>query len=404
MERPRRRPGRGRGAPPPESDRCGPGRSRTHRSQTDPGVSRRSRRALGVVAALASLALFPALPTTPTAHAYRLKHTARTVAGEAGAYRWPAADLPVRFHLLENDSLPAEVFPDHGPWRAVVEDTFRQWNEVETATTVLALERDHLMQMEASGSDGRNTIGFSSYFARNDFPYSGFAAWQFTGGRIASCDVELNPVHRVDAPWETPPEALDRLLLHEIGHCLGLLHSVELPMPFDYGLPLDLAGFDSDPIMSYGRQRAFLTPDDEVAVSLLYPAPGFRQSTGSITGTLRFRDGEPARFAYVQVFEIGGKDRGEDREGQSAANGARAGPGAFADRNGLFLVEGVRPGPVLLWVHPFVIAISHGFDRDAGEWATRFPHVWTFTEARPGETTSVGEVGIRRNREERPSG
>ena len=400
MERPRRRPGRRRGISLPLV---------TDRSRSDPGVPRRPRRALGVAAALASLALSSALPTAPAAHAYRLKHAARTVAGEEGAYRWPTADLPVRFHLLENDSLPAEVFPDHGPWRAVVEGAFRQWNEVETATTVLALERDHLKQMEASGSDGRNTIGFSSYFARNDFPYSGFAAWQFTAGRIASCDVELNPVHRVDAPWETPPEALDRLLLHEIGHCLGLLHSVELPMPFDYGLPLDLAGFDSDPIMSYGRQRAFLTPDDEVAVSLLYPAPGFRESTGSITGTLRFRDGEPARFAYVQVIEIGGPDSGrnggdDDGEDGSAANGARAGPGVFADRNGLFLVEGVRPGPVLLWVHPFVIAISHGFDRDAGEWATRFPHVWTFTEARAGETTAVGEVGIRRNREERPSG
>lgn len=359
----------------------------------------RRRPALGVTAIL----VFFTVLAAPPARAYRLSHSARVVAGEDGAARWPAGDLPVRFHLLENDSLPAEVFPDHGPWRAVVEGAFRQWNEVETATTVLALERDHLKQMEASGSDGRNTIGFSSYFARNDFPYSGFAAWQFTAGRIASCDVELNPVHRVDAPWETPPEALDRLLLHEIGHCLGLLHSVELPMPFDYGLPLDLAGFDSDPIMSYGRQRAFLTPDDEVAVSLLYPAPGFRESTGSVTGTLRFRDGEPARFAYVQVFEIGGRDDGmSGGEEESAANGARAGPGAFADREGVFLVEGIRPGPVLLWVHPFVIAISHNFDPNAGEWATRFPHVWTFTESRPGETTAVGEIALRRNREERP--
>lgn len=399
MERPRRRPGRRRGAPTLESDRVAADRSRTVRSRTDPGVPRRPRRALGVVAAAAALALFSALPAAPTADAYRLKHLGRTVAGEEGAFRWPGADLPVRFHLLENDSLPAEYFPDHGPWRAVVENTFRQWNEVETALPVLTLERDHLKQMEASGSDGRNTIGFSSYFARNDFPYSGFAAWQFTGGRITSCDVELNPVHRVDAPWETQPEALDRLLLHEIGHCLGLLHSVELPMPFDYGLPLDLTGFDSDPVMSYGRQRSFLTPDDEVAVSLLYPAPGFRESTGNLTGTLRFRDGEPARFAYVQVIEIGGAESGE---GESPGTGARAGPGAFADRNGLFLVEGVRAGPVLLWVHPFVIAISHGFDRDAGEWATRFPHVWTFAEARPGETTAVGELALHRNREERP--
>lgn len=356
----------------------------------------RARRALGALGAAALVTQVSSVVAPPDARAYRFSHSARMVAGEEGAARWSDEALPVRFRLLENESLPGADFPDHDPWRGIVEAAFRQWNDIETARPLLTLGAN-LKQMEASSADGMNTIGFSSYFARNDFPYSGFAAWQFDGRSLSGCDVELNPRYRVDAGWETRQEALDRLILHEVGHCLGLLHSVELPMPFDYGLPLDLAGFDSDPIMSYGRQRAFLMPDDEVAVSLLYPAPGFRESTGNLTGTLRFPDGEPVRFAYVQVFEIGGDTGGE-------GPGARAGPGAFADRNGVFLVEGVRAGPVLLWVHPFVIAISHNFYRGAGEWATRFPHVWTFTESRPGETTTLPEIGVRRSPEEVPSG
>lgn len=358
------------------------------RSAETPAADRRAgacrgprKRVRGGLAAGAGLTL---LVFAPGADAYRFSVVGATVGGAADARRWDAADLPVRFRVLSNENLPPEDFSSHADWRAFVAEVFDQWNDIETAEEILAVDEAPAVQEEASRNDGWNTVGFSSYFARNDFPYSGFASWQVSGSALTSCDIELNPTYRVDEGWETRRSALVRLILHEVGHCLGLLHSVLLPMPFDYGLPeLELDGFESDPIMSYGRQKDYLTHDDAVGASLLYPAAGFAETTGSLRGEIRFSDGGPARFVYVQALEIG-------------ESNARAGPGAFSNGEGVFLLEGVRPGPVVLWVHSFVVGVAHNFRTAPGEWEIRFPHVWVFTEAEAGAVAAVPGITLRR--------
>lgn len=345
-------------------------------------MTRRAGRLSGApFAAGAGLAL---LALAPGADAYRFSTVGAAVGGAADARRWDAADLPVRFRVLSNSNLPAEDFSTHADWRAYVAEIFDHWNDIETAEEVLAVDEAPAVQEEASRADGWNTVGFSSYFARNDFRYSGFASWQISGSHLTSCDIELNPTYRVDEGWETRRSALARLILHEVGHCLGLLHSVVLPMPFDYGLPApEPDGFESDPIMSYGRQKDYLTRDDAVGASLLYPAAGFAEQTGSLRGEIRFSDGGPARFVYVQAIEIG-------------ESNARAGPGAFSDEEGVFRLEGVRPGPVFLWVHSFVVGVAHRFRADPGEWEIRFPQVWVFSEAEAGEVTAVPGITLQR--------
>lgn len=345
-----------------------------------PGTRRRGL-LRGAPASAAGLAL---LVLAPGADAYRFSVVGAAVGGAADARRWDSADLPVRFRVLSNENLPAEDFSTHAEWRAYIAEVFDHWNDIETAEEILAVDEAPAVQEEASRADGWNTIGFSSYFARNDFRYSGFASWQVSGSALTSCDIELNPIYRVDEGWETRQSALVRLILHEVGHCLGLLHSVLLPMPFDYGLPeLELEGFEADPIMSYGRQKDYLTRDDAVAASLLYPAAGFAEETGSLRGEIRFADGGPARFVYVQAIEIGDSN-------------ARAGPGAFSNEEGVFLLEGVRPGPVFLWVHSFVVGVAHGFRADPGEWEIRFPQVWVFSEAEAGAVAAVPGITLRR--------
>ena len=90
-----------------------------------------------------------------------------------------------------------------------------------------------------------------------------------------------------------------------------------------------------------------LSEDDVVGVSLLYPTAGFTGSRGAVTGHLA-KDAAHVPFAYVQAVYPGSRPR--------------LGPGAFADVNGYFHLEGLHPGSVLLWVHPILVhqgAVAH---------------------------------------------
>lgn len=319
-----------------------------------------------------------------SAPAYRFSHPGSVVRGAEGARRWADDAWPVRYRILENANLEGNGnFESAAAWREFLAAAMGQWNAVETAEIALELEEATAEQDAGIDADGINTIGFSSVFAEEEVPAAGFASWDFSGGELQSCDVELNPeVFRTGAR-QYRLDRMTALVLHEIGHCLGLLHTVVMPMPFYSELTeVDLAGFYPDPTMSYGRDGPFLMPDDEIAVSLLYPAPGFRASTGSLSGTIRFEGGGPARFAYVQAVEVGEEE-------------ARAGPGAFADGEGVFLLEGVRPGPVLLWIHPMLILGAHFFP---GEWALSFQDQWLWAEVTAGGVTEVPEVSVFRGR------
>ena len=52
-------------------------------------------------------------------------------------------------------------------------------------------------------------------------------------------------------------------------------------------------------------------------------------------------------MAYVQTVDY---SRGS----------AAFGPGAFTDRRGQFMLEGMRPGPLHLWIRPLIASRAHG--------------------------------------------
>lgn len=321
------------------------------------------------------------LVAAPPVPAYRLIHDGFVLGGEAGAQRWPEDAWPLRYRLLENQLLPEELFADHDAWREFLGAAIQQWNEIPTAEFDIRLEEEPLQQAYNLVSDGLNTIGFTTAFSGNWAGSAGFVSWVFEAGSLEECDVNLDPNYFTGVPEEMRRDRLTEVILHEVGHCLGLLHSD--PMPVVTGLPgVDLAGFSPDPTMSYGDRGPFLTRDDIVGVSLLYPAPEFRGSTGSVAGAVRFRDGSPVRYAYVQAVEMG-------------TPGARAGPGMFTDEEGNFLIEGLQPGPLMLWIHPIVLPRAHQFP---GEWALNFQDQWVFTESVVGETTEVPAIALRRGR------
>ena len=283
------------------------------------------------------------------------------------AVRWERDAFPLRFRILDTGNLPEYGNLSREKWREIVRAGFGAWTAVETADIGIVLEDLHIASIRSDGSDRINTIGFE---VGEDLGYPASAAWTWRDGRMRGCDIYLDPTIFDNWPRDDPAVQewaaffLEELVTHEMGHCLGLTHAPANPVWLGQSansanwppgfLPETLAGLSSDPQMSiaasYGVPR--LMPDDRIGVSLLYPAPGFLEGRGSIGGRVAFSDGEPAAFAYVQAVDY-------------ASGEAAFGPGAFADKQGHFRVEGLPAGPVHLWVRParFFAFFGEGFVR-----------------------------------------
>lgn len=307
---------------------------------------------------LAAAVLLPFLGAAP-ADAYKFFGAELTIVlGPGAAARWEPIDLPVRFRLLENERLPDHPDLTPGSWREMVGRALASWVEVPTARITAVLEEETVRSEFADADDGVNTFGFPG----DEFPLgSARARIRVEGGRIVGCDVILNyrmlevleerekenPQRDMEwLPW------IERIVTHEFGHCFGLAHSdlnpawegrPTAPAAARGGgfYPEGAAAFHANPVMSYGGAHGFvgLTPDDRTAISLLYPAPGFLESTGALGGRLVFEDGRGASFLYVQIMSDSG-------------GGIASGPGVFTDAVGQFLLEGLPPGRRLFWAHP----------------------------------------------------
>ena len=176
---------------------------------------------------------------------------------------------------------------------------------------------------------------------------------------LFECDVELGRfAHTI---WSDPEgtqryereihrikERARTVLVHEFGHCLGLAHTGAFSPEGRYRV-VDGAFLERehprDPNMSYGvDQRGFtVAADDAIAASLVRPAPGWRETTGSVSGTLRL-DGDRGDYGlHLVVWAIPwGGDPLKDRVG------------VYSKDDGSFLIEGLAPGNYSFWVHPRV--------------------------------------------------
>ena len=296
--------------------------------------------------------------------------------------------------MLENEALPEFEGLDAARWRQIILGSLDRWNRIPESFASLFLDRD-LHSGDLRELDGTNAIGFVSDPEFEDASFSAYAAFWTRGDEMAECDIVVNPFAVYDL------DALQNTITHEVGHCLGLAHSslnpmwIELPRSSywePYILPEGVSAFQADPTMSYGThfRSLALTPDDQIAVALLYPSPGFFESRGAVGGRVVLAGGGAAPFVYVQAVDYSGSK-------------AKFGVGTFTDEFGAFTLEGLQPGPVQLWAHPILGLTAHREMMDAAASAGTLDllDVQVWTEVRAGERTRVPPIVMRPGRSAR---
>ena len=336
--------------------------------------------------AAAGAALLLAVPGD--AYRFRPRSPDDLITAADSAMRWDHTAGTIVFGAPDTGSLPDAV--DAAMWARVVRESVARWDRVPGSALRLAVGPSSAAT--AALYNESNDIYFATELTgqvRGIASVLEVAGWDAAGDRIRECDIRINP--EFPDYWFAQgivEQELLNVVTHEMGHCLGLAHTESYPVP-TYLVTEGRAPpiFRPSPMMAYTDQQGELSEDDRVALSLLYPAPGFRESRGALAGRVTL-GGVPARFAYVQTFGAGAPPR--------------PGPGAYADENGAFHVEGLRPGRVLLWVHPIKVdtgnANPHLLAEAARAGVLDFQDQWRWATVTAGETLVIPDVALARGR------
>ena len=339
----------------------------------------------------------------------------RLIVGSEDAGRWsPDVWGP-------GDTLLWEISPDPdfelvfgGPQGVVpfVEQALAAWSDLPSAAISWRVSGIGDEVQKATTIDGRNTFFVES----GGYGLAAADLWwerSSNGWGVTECDVWFG------ADWALIPERLEglagedlemyresrraqlsRTLVHEFGHCLGLVHAAALSV---VGREVSLFGsrrliHPIDPLMSYGTKldpvrhelSDHVTHDDVVGASLLRPADGWKRTTGSISGVLDLPGEEAARYAHVWALPVDG-DPLRDRVG------------AFTNRVGAFLIEGLRPGNYALWAQPAISQIAHVYRLSGyAVFDLQDTVLGRPVRVRAGRTTGGVEIPVRRGRRGRP--
>ena len=167
--------------------------------------------------------------------------------------------------------------------------------------------------------------------------------WQLT-----ECDVGLDQLRMEEYKSDYPdrlPNEIRGGLFYAFQTCLGLEFPADTrghagsgkrrwirSMPLLGGRHYALSPWHSSAV--FGSTST----DTSTGASLLRPSSAWLATVGSVAGSLSL-DGEPV--AYAQVWAL-----------RHDAAGTGSPIGAYSNRSGEFLIEGLKPGNYLLWAHP----------------------------------------------------
>lgn len=256
-----------------------------------------------------------------------------------------------------------------------------RWNAAETTAPFVgrwSRDASNRVFFSAAGYEGAGV-----WFSRNETRQ----VWE-----ISECDVAL-PSWWAEGDWE--PEFLEPIatgaLAEAFGACLGLGPSAEPPTSARVRAVEPEADDFSSLLTDFRNGPRVPRPlwnsrfDQVVGASLLRPRAGWLETVGSISGALE-AEGEPLPYAHVWAFRVG--------------EGGLADPvGAFSNRAGEFVIEGLPPGRYLLWAHPIDAAahrlLGAGGRTDVNDALRMLP-----VRVTAGETTGGIALTLETNRAE----
>lgn len=235
--------------------------------------------------------------------------------------------------------------------QTTVARAFATWDGVPTASISTAFVG--FTSASPFADDGLSVIGFQNEPNEDRVLGSTGFTIDILSGEIVESDIFLNSAFLWSTADAGDPSRydLESVVLHEIGHFLGLGHSAlgETQLLGPDSRRVLASGAVMFPI-SFGRGNTLdrkLQPDDIAGISAVYPDADFAGRTGTIRGHVQ-KNGRGIFGAHVVAFNV------------------QAGTlvGAFTlNANGDFEIAGLSPGPHVIRVEPLDdVSVESFFD------------------------------------------
>ena len=278
-----------------------------------------------------ALVLLGVSSSTP-ASAY-LKLGTRVDNGTTAALHWE--EFPIRYFVTNaaGGGVSAQQMSD------ALRRAFASWDAVETAE--ISTEFVGFTNARPNDEDGMTVIGFEERRDQDRTLGATSFVYDTVTGEILESEIFLNSAFSwsVAAGGDADRFDVESVLLHEVGHLLGLGHSALGESELRSGGRRVLAAetvmfpvaFSAGTIV--GRT---LKADDIAGISDTYPTPQFRRERGSVSGRVT-KGGRGVLGAHVTAFN--------PRTGKLVA-------GFTLSEQGQFVIGGLDPGPHVLRVEP----------------------------------------------------
>lgn len=296
-------------------------------------------------AVIASLIAAAVLSAPAVLNAYLTLGT--TVNGRLVATRW--ATMPIRYFVTNRGTTTVTA----SQLQQTAAQSFGAWSDVPTAVTAGSFAG--FTNNEPVREDGVTTIGFQAHpELERTLGVTTFTLDRTTGA-LVEADIFLNSLFdwSVASGGETNRYDVQSVLTHEIGHLLGLGHSLlgETEIRPQGGRRVIAKASVMFPI-AYANGTTLdrtLQDDDKAAISVTYPTASFLANSGSLAGRVTL-DGKGIFGAHVVAFNT--------KTQQTVG-------GFSLNTNGQFVIDGLTPGAYVLRAEPLDDAdILSFFDSD----------------------------------------
>ncbi|MCY4056384.1 MAG: carboxypeptidase-like regulatory domain-containing protein [Gammaproteobacteria bacterium] len=290
------------------------------------------------------------------------------VVGSEDALRWDPQVWPLGGTLRwEIEDAPEwnDLFGSSRAFFGVVEEALSDWSEIPTAD--IQWEAAGFSDADVGRRDSTNQVYLRRPLSTLGRDSANFGGWWTTvhvwfaldtsGARpvwhLTECDVGLDQSRMEEYKDENAsddPDILANFVRGPLGNafqtCLGLGDSGGYPGSHQIR-ESERDSFDRQARLDHYYESPWHESavfsgsyaDRSVGASLLRPRSGWLPTVGSVSGSLSV-DGEPV--AYAQVWAL-----------RHQTDGGTGSPiGAYSNRSGEFLIEGLEPGNYLLWAHP----------------------------------------------------